>query len=169
MQQELLELCNEEGEFLGKTILRGQKVKEGEFVKLVLVLIENNNKQFLIQKTSKDRGSVYAFTGGHVKSGQSCEEVCVCEVEEELGFKVEKNDLDFVDKFCYNNRLFYVYHVRKDMPLEKIHIQYSEVESVEWLDESQIKKLSGENKLRESSHKAFMHLKSNLKSEKRKA
>ena len=62
---ELLDLYDDNGNKLNETIERGQKFKHGRIM-LSIVFIKNNENKFLIQKTSKEKGSHYSTTGGHV-------------------------------------------------------------------------------------------------------
>ncbi len=66
---EYLDLLDENKNLTGKIIERGTKFEEGYYVNVVIVFIENSKGQFLIQKTSKQKGSTWATTGGHVKAG----------------------------------------------------------------------------------------------------
>ena len=79
---EILDIYDSNGNPTGKKITRGKdKLNENEFIKLVVVWIEYNGK-YLIQKTSKEKDSVYAITGGHLTSGNSETEQIVIEVRE---------------------------------------------------------------------------------------
>ncbi|MDR0849971.1 MAG: NUDIX domain-containing protein [Christensenellaceae bacterium] len=160
--KEVLDLFNGAGEFLEKTIEREQNISEGEFVKLVLIWIKNSKGQFLIQKTSKKRGGVYAVTGGHVKSGQSCEEACISEIEEELGITAVKRELNYVGSFPYKNtRLFYTYCLLKEIDCKKLKYQKEEVDFAVWKNAEEIRELIENGELRETSVISFDLLKTN--------
>lgn len=161
MEKEYLELCDKNGKSLGKTILRGNKPNAGEFIRLVLVCMENSEGQLLIQKTSKNKDGKHAFTGGHVKAGQSCKEACIDEILEELGIEIKNKEIQFVNKFIYKeSALFYVYHALKDFSLEELKLQKEEVEFVKWLDKNEIEFLISIGELRETSALAFSKIQS---------
>ena len=70
---EKLDLYNADGEKLNKTIFRGTKPEDGEFIKLSVIYIKSGNK-YLFQKCSEEKGGEYAVTGGHVSAGNTREE-----------------------------------------------------------------------------------------------
>ena len=69
----------------------------------VIVFIENSEGKFLIQKTSKEKGSVWATTGGLVSSGYTSDETIVKEIEEELDnlMNISNNLFDSVSELIY--------------------------------------------------------------------
>ena len=81
---ELLDLYDNNGKLLNKTIVRGNKnFEENENIKLATIWIKSNNK-YLIQKTSKEKGGEYAVSGGHVQAGLTSKQQACLELEEEL-------------------------------------------------------------------------------------
>ena len=81
---EYLDLYDENQNLIGEKILREKNMKpqEGKYIKIVIVFIKNSENKFLIQKTSKEKGSVWATTGGLVSSGYTSDETVVKEIEE---------------------------------------------------------------------------------------
>ena len=63
---EYLSVYNERREKLNKKVARGEKLLDGEHILISIIFIENNEGKFLMQKTSKEKGSKYSSTGGHV-------------------------------------------------------------------------------------------------------
>lgn len=141
-----------------KKILRGIKPKEGNYINIVIVVIENSKGKYLIQKTSKEKGMIWATTGGHVKSGQTCDEAIIEEIKEELGIDVTINELKHIQLNKFDVVFQDVYYLKKDIDIKKIILQKEEVECVKWLSKSQIKKLINKNKFRKSNIKAFDYI-----------
>ena len=149
---EILDIYDINNNKTGRTIVRGDKnLKDGEFIKLVVIWIEDNNK-YLVQKCSEEKGSEFAITGGHVSSGNEAKVQAVIEIEEELGVKVEESSLQFLGIITKKNAMFEVY-ILKDVITQntKFVLQESEVESVSWLDEGQIEDLIKNGVFRKSS------------------
>ena len=125
---EILDIYDSNGKPTGKKITRGKdKLNENEFIKLVVVWIEDNGK-YLIQKTSKEKDSVYAITGGHLTSGNSETEQIVIEVREELGVDIYEKELKLLGNIVLKNAIFEVYlcknqiNKKKSCVLDIVHI-----------------------------------------------
>ena len=126
------DLYNEKRQLVGKAIDYLEKVPEGMYYITVVIWIQNSNEEFLLQKTSLKKHHMWATTGGHPKSGETSLEGIVREVKEELGlrinpeelvlFKTIKTDDDFVD----------LYYLKHDFDLNLAKLQSEEVESVMW-------------------------------------
>ncbi len=63
---ELLDLYDDFGNKLNKTIVRGKVPNDGENIMLSVAYIKNKEGKYLIQKSSKEKGGFYTSTGGHV-------------------------------------------------------------------------------------------------------
>ncbi len=149
---EILDLYNAKGEKLNKTIIRGeQKPQEGEFIKLAIVYLKAGDK-YLLQKTSEQKGSEYAATGGHVPAGvTSCEQVII-ECQEELGIDLEADKLQPLGSMPRGKALFDVYMYEDDaLEHRKFSLQQEEVEAAVWLTKEQINRLIEEGNVRPST------------------
>ncbi len=72
MKLEYLDLYDENKNLTGEKIIRPKgkpQVPKNRYINLVIIFIRNSKGEFLFQKTSKEKGSVWATTGGHVQSG----------------------------------------------------------------------------------------------------
>ena len=86
---ELLDIYDSEGNTTGRKIVRGDKtaiLNEDEHIAVSVIFIENDNGEFLIQKTSKEKGNDFSSTGGHVDSGETPLMAIKREVKEEFIF-----------------------------------------------------------------------------------
>ncbi|MBQ9071921.1 MAG: NUDIX domain-containing protein [Bacilli bacterium] len=158
---EYLDLYDENKKLTGKKILRNKKgynLEKGTYINIVVVYIENNEGKFLIQKTSKEKGSIWATTGGHVKSGQTCDESIIEEIKEELGIYININELKhiMIDKreFAFQD----VYYLKKDINVNDLTLQNEEVEFVKWLSVEEINKLIDNDEFRIGNIKSFKYL-----------
>ena len=82
---EYLQVFNDKKKPLDEKVERENKYQlpEGKYFMVVIIFIENSEGKFLLQKTSKERNSCIATTGGHVKFGD--------------------NGLDTITNFCLPN------------------------------------------------------------------
>lgn len=157
---EYLDLYDENGILTGETVLRSKDMKPeiGKYIKVVVVFIQNSEGKFLIQKTSKQKGSQWATTGGLVSSGYTSDETIVKEIEEELGLIIDFNEL----KHFYNEKREYAfqdaYYLKKDIEIRNLILQPEEVEFVKWLSSDEIKELINNNEFRKGNINPFYYL-----------
>ena len=150
---ELLDLYDDNGNSLNRTIERGNKLRFGENIMLSVVYIKDKNGKYLIQKTSKQKGSIYSTTGGHVTHGEDGLTTIIREIKEELGIVTFKEQLEFITQIKLPTKqcIFNVYELIMDVIDPKnIKIQSSEVESVNLMTKNEINKLIKEDKFLES-------------------
>ena len=156
---EYLDLYDENRKLTGKKILRGsEKPKKGEYINIVIIFIKNDKDKFLIQKTSKEKGSVWATTGGHVKSGQIFKEAIIEEVKEELGFDIIKEKVQLICTEKFDFAFQDAYYLEKNINIEDIKLQEEEVEFVKWLSVDEIKDLINKGEFRKGNIVAFEKL-----------
>lgn len=157
---EYLDIYDENRIFTGKKVLRSKDMKlaDNEFINIVIVFIENSEGKFLIQKTSKEKGSVFATTGGLVKSGSSPDRTIVEEIKEELGIDVNIDELKLIKTYIRGHSFQDTYYLKKDIDINDFILQESEVEYVLWLSKEEIKELIENKQFREGNIKPFEYL-----------
>ena len=104
---ELLDVYNEEGKKTGKVVKRGspkEAYEEGEHIAVAIIFIENSKHEFLIQKTSKEKGGEYSSTGGHVNHKEEPIQTIIREVKEESGLSIPANLFKDIGDEQYSNR-----------------------------------------------------------------
>ena len=142
---------------LNEKIGRNNKfdLPKGKYFMIILLFIENDNGDFLLQKTSKSRNSCIATTGGHVTYGDSGLETVVKEAKEELGIDILPNDVDYVDTFIFRNAFLETYYAKMNIDIKLLKLQTEEVESVDWYSKDDIEKLIKNGELREGNIKPY--------------
>ena len=157
---EYLDLYDENQNLIGEKILRakGMKLESGKFIKIVIVFIKNDEDKFLIQKTSKEKGSVFATTGGLVSSGYTSDETIVKEIEEELGLIINFNELKHIETIKREHAFQDTYYLEKNIDIKDIKVQEEEVEYVKWLSIEEIKELINKGEFREGNIIPFLNL-----------
>lgn len=118
----------------GETIYKGESIPKGRYIIVVLVMIQNSNGKFLIQKRSKQKDGKYASTGGHVKTGETSIEGMMAEIQEELSLTVKPEELEliFSGREDESQVFFDLYYMKKDFNIEDLVLQEEEVELVQW-------------------------------------
>ena len=146
---EYLDVYDDEGKVTGRKIVRGDKnaiLGEHEHIAVGVIFIENDNGEFLIQKTSKEKGGEFSSTGGHIDSGETPEVSIRREVEEELGINVDKDNIESLGFLLFDMPLRYLFYLKKNIDLNDVKVQKEEVDYVEYMSVDKINKLieSGE-------------------------
>jgi len=155
---ELLEVCDINKNPIGKTIARGTKLAPGEYVRGVSIFIKNGIR-YLMQLTSKEKGSVYAITSGCISKGNDPKTQAVIECKEELDLDIEKENLTFlgsviineviIDSFIYENG-------ERDLEEHDFHLQKEEVEKILWLSKDEIEDMILKGMIRKSTAQAYL-------------
>lgn len=155
---EYLDLYDEKCKRIGKTILRGSEIPDKCYIMITIIFIENSNHEYLFQLTSKEKGGVWATTGGHVKSGDDSFNTILREVEEELGYELNPERIKLIHRGMSNGRIFDVYYIKEDIDIEKLTLQKEEVDQVKWLSKKDIEALVKEGLIRLSNVKIMNDL-----------
>lgn len=153
---EYLNLYDKDGNLQKEKGIRGKKTK---YLKgIVMIFIENSKGEFLIQKTSKSRGSIHATTGGHVEYGSNFLDSVINEVKEELGIDIRDEKIE--ELYTYIWEMYYqkVYYLKKDIDIKNITIEKEEVEYIKWLSKEEINELINNNEFREGNIEGYKHI-----------
>lgn len=150
---ELLDLYNDDGEKLQETIVRWEKPPKGKNIMLSVIFIRNREGNYLIQKSSKEKGGYYSSTGGHVTHGENGLDTIERELEEELGITNIENEIHYIKTFKYPTKecIFNVYLLEvEQLDLSKLKLQKQEVEEVKFLTCKEIEILKEKGEFLES-------------------
>lgn len=154
---EYLQLFDDDKNMLQEKIARSEEknVSLGRYFMIVLVFIENDKHEFLIQKTSVSRNSVYATTGGHVTYGDTSLETVVKEVKEELGINMDESEAEFITSIKHSIAYCEIYYVHKNIDIKDLILQEEKVESADWYSVEEINKLIENGEFRKGNIKEF--------------
>ena len=125
----------------GQTYFKGDSIPEGLYQLVVIIVMENKDGRFLIQKRVPQKDGKWASTGGHPKAGETSYAGILTEVKEEIGLDISNEDIKLVftiqdeDSFCD------LYYVKMDIDLDKIICQKEEVESVKLASLDEIRQM----------------------------
>ena len=158
---ELLDVYDSNGNVTGRKIIRGDKtavLDVNEHIAVAVIFIENDNGEFLIQKTSKEKGGEFSSTGGHVDSGETPLMSIKREVKEELGVNVDNEEIEEYGFMLFDMPLRYLFYLKKNIPINKITIQKEEVDCVEYMSISKINELIESNQMLKSHGIMFNEL-----------
>ena len=106
---EYLNLYDENGNLCEEKGIRGEKTDK--YKGISSIFIENSKGEFLLQKTSASRNSIYATTGGHVQYGSNFYETIIREVKEELGLDISNEkiiEIETIARYPYLKKIYYL-------------------------------------------------------------
>ena len=150
---ELLNVYDNEGNLTDRVVPRGDKsvvLSEKEHIGVAVVFIENSKGEFLMQKTSVEKGSEYSSTGGHVDAGETPLSSILREIKEELGIEVEASELEYLGFLLYDKPIRFMYYLKKDIDIKDIVVQEEEVEFVKYMSVSEIKEIISKEEITKS-------------------
>ena len=154
---ELLQLYDENINRVDESVDRAIKntIPSNRFFMVIIVFIQNEEGKFLVQKTSPERDSVFAFTGGHVNYGDDYYETVFKEAKEELGLDLNPDKLKYVAMKPYQKAFCALYHYKDNIDINNLVLQKEEVENVYWLSKAEIEDLIDNDLLRTSNIELF--------------
>ena len=150
---ELLDVYDSAGNKTGKTIVRGDKItklEEHEHIAVGVIFIENSKGEFLIQKTSIEKGGEFSSTGGHITHNETPLSSIKREVEEELGINIDNENIQELGFMLYDKPLRYMFYLKKDIDLKDVKLQQEEVEYVKYMTIEEINNLIETNQITKS-------------------
>lgn len=141
---ELLDIYDDFGNRTGRIIKRGDKtvkLESNEHIAVGVIYLENSKGEFLIQKTSNEKGSEYSSTGGHICSGEIPLDSIKREVEEELGINIYNEDVKELGYILYDMPIRFIFYLKKDIDINDIKVQEEEVEFVKYMTINEVQEL----------------------------
>ena len=162
METEVLNVYDCGGNLISKMVQRGtEALKENEYIMLSVVFIKNDKDQFLIQKTSEERGSLFSTTGGHVRHKETPVEAIIREIQEELGMTVLEEQVTFINRTVLENKpcIFNVFYLEMNANVNSFVLQEDEVAAVLWLNRLEITELIENNQFLQSHGLLFDYIK----------
>ena len=162
---ELLDVYDDLGNVTGRTVVRGDKsvkLNEHEHIAVAIIFIENDKGEFLIQKTSKEKGGYYSSTGGHIDSGETPLNTIKREVLEELGVNIDKDNIVEYGAILHDKTIIFLYYIKKNIDINKVKLQREEVDYVKYMSKNEISELIKNNEMLKSHGNMFKEIIKNL-------
>ena len=158
MAKEYFDILDENGNKTGKTKLRSDVHRDGDWHKAVHIWIINNNGEVLLQRRCATKDSnpnmLDISSAGHLSAGDDSLEGALRELKEELNLEIKPEDLQFVktlkrsSKYTetfINNEFDDLYIVRTDKKIEDMKFQEEEISEIMYVPYKQFKKMVKNN------------------------
>ena len=156
MKKEERDLYDINSQLTGKTYFKGDPIPNGYYPMVVMIAIQNSKGEFLMQKRSANKGGDWGVTGGHPKSGESCDEGIITEVKEELGIDISNQKLTIFNQGCDGKDCYRMYYTQMDLDLTKLHIQEEELSEVKWFSISELQSMADNHILNQNQVDFFL-------------
>lgn len=156
------DLYDKDRNLTGKTIAKGEEIPKGYYITTVVCFMENNNGKFLMQKRSVQKDGLWGTTGGHPKSGEDSLTGIHSEILEELGLDIDPKKLKLVTTIQDNKLICDIYYLKKDINLDDIIMQESEVADVKYFTLDEIEELYRKGDFKKSHYYMFKDCLKNL-------
>ncbi len=153
---ELRDLYDKNSNKTEKTYHKGDKIPEGYYPMVVMIVIRNSKGEFLMQKRSAAKGGDWGVTGGHPKSGETPMEGVITEVKEELGLDFSNEKIVEFNSGCDGTVCYKMYLVNKDVDLKDVVIQEEELTEVKWFSKDELKHMVDTKELNEDQTECFV-------------
>ena len=143
---ELWDVYNAERQKTGRTAIRGQALKDGEYHIVVHIWVVNSDGDFLIQKRAacvQFAPNVWAATGGSALVGEDSAAACIRELYEEVGIEADMCNAEVTFTLRRKDSFCDVWVLRQDANLDRCRMQPAEVSAVKWASAEQITDMVG--------------------------
>ena len=132
---ELVDIYNNKHEKLGYT--KGRKeLNDGEFRLSCFVWIINSNNELLVQQrlaTAKKCPNMWETASGGAVEGDTPLSGAIREVEEELGIKINEENIRFIGSYARVNDFVEVFLLKDEIDVKKLKVDKEEVQNVKWM------------------------------------
>ena len=159
---EYRDLYDKDRNLTSKTIAKGEEIPKGYYITIVVCFMENSEGKFLMQKRSIQKDGLWGTTGGHPKLGEDSLTGMHTEILEELGLDIDPNQLKLVTTVQDNKLICDIYYLKKDINLDDIIMQESEVADVKYLTLDEIENLYQQGEFKKSHYYMFNDCLKNL-------
>lgn len=158
MAKEYFDILDENGNKTGKTKLRSEVHRDGDWHKAVHIWIINNKGEILLQRRCATKDShpnmLDISSAGHLSSGDNSIDGALRELKEELNIELKPEDLQFIKTLkrsskdtetFINNEFDDLYIVRADIKIEDMKYQEEEISEIMYVPYKQFKKMVNEH------------------------
>lgn len=141
---ELTDIYDEEGRITGRTILRGQKIGEQDYIQAAAAVVQTEGTVLVTRRhPNKTQGGMWEFPGGGSMAGEQPLDTLFRELEEETGIRADKEQVTFLKRvyFAPYHLFLYVYLVKKDVKFTDLRLQDTEIMQAKFVTPEELAKM----------------------------
>ncbi|NLY98152.1 MAG: NUDIX domain-containing protein [Clostridiaceae bacterium] len=161
---EIWDLYDANRQPLGRTIVRGESLADGEYYICGEIWVMNSAGQFLITKRHPDKkaGNLWEFVGGGTLAGETTRASAKRELHEETGIPVDEEELKLLVTYARDQYFLDIYVVKKDIPISNIRLQPGEAIDAKWATPDEVQGLIRSGEFVSSVGKRFLMYKDKI-------
>lgn len=155
---EVLDVYDDNGNVINKTVLRGSGNKEfgeHEHFAVSIIFLENDKGEFLIQRIPKGQ---YSSTGGHILSKEKPIDAIIRETKEEIGVSLDKNEIVDLGFRLLDFPIRFLFYVKKDVKVKDVTLQKEEVCNIKYMSVDRIEELIKKNSFKKGHALLFREI-----------
>lgn len=158
MTKEFFDILDEDGNKTGRTKLRNEVHRDGDWHKAVHIWILNENGDVLLQRRCATKDSnpnmLDISSAGHLSAGDESLTGAIRELKEELDLDVKPNELQFIKtlkrsskytSIFINNEFDDLYILRTDKKIEDLKYQEEEISEIFFVPYKKFKEMVNNN------------------------
>ncbi len=141
---ELWDLLNERGEKTGKTMIRGERLRFGQYHLVVHIWVTDSSGRLLIQRRADHlqlMPGIWAITGGSAIHGEDSVTAARRELREELGIEAAPGELERIGRLRRRNSFSDLWLLRRDVERRGLSLQKEEVADACWVTRGELIKM----------------------------
>ncbi len=146
------ELVDKNGNKIGKVLTHIEarnlnNVPNDYYISVVGVVIINGNNELLLQKRSRfkrNNPNKWGICGGKVDFGETPLDAGIRETLEEIGIRLNKEEMKFLSTDTNGKLHFTVYYVRKNIDINECKLQEEEVDEIKYFKIEELQNLDTE-------------------------
>ncbi len=130
------DLLDENGQSLGRTIVRGEPIRAGEYHLVEHIWIVDSKGRLLIQRRADHlrlMAGIWAATGGSAVAGEDSESAARRELFEELGVRTVAGELVYGGRMRRRNSFTDIWVLYRDIDPATLRLQTEEVAEARWV------------------------------------
>jgi 8-oxo-dGTP pyrophosphatase MutT (NUDIX family) len=145
---EYWDLYNKDRQKLNKTVIRGEKIDDGEYFLAVNIWIMNNKNELLVTQRHPERTwpLKWECTGGAVLAGEDSYSGALREVEEEIGIKL-KTKGKLINTIILKDYIKDVYIFKEDIKIEDTKLEEGAVVNIKWVTFDELDEMIKNNEI----------------------
>ena len=149
---ELWDLLDADGNPLGRTIVRGEKLPEGTYHRVVDIFTVNSRGELLVTLRSPDKEvypNMWEVTGGSAVAGEEAAAAAVRELREETGIDVPVEWLEFMVEIRRTGSISDLYLLHYDAEISELTMQEGETVAAKWVTLDDFEKMADNGEIPE--------------------